>query len=83
MRQNCSGVGGRSVDRETIDRLASLAGSSYELSWVLALAIASSPPGDLSGDQMDALTDLSYKILINIAEMREILAPAPDQPTTG
>ena len=76
-------VGGRSVDRETIDRLASLANTSYELSCVLALAVASSPPGELTGDQMDALTDLSYKILINIAEMREILAPAPDQPTTG
>ena len=74
--------GGGTVDRETIDRLASLADSSYELSFVLALAIASSPPGELSGDQMDALTELSFKIQINIAEMREILAPAPDQLTT-
>jgi hypothetical protein len=64
-------------------RLASLVDSSYELSCVLALAIASSPRGELSGNQMDALTDLSYQTLINIAEMREILALAPDQLTTG
>ena len=64
-------------------RLASLVDSSYELSCALALAIASSPRGELSGNQMDALTDLSYQTLINIAEMREILASRPDQLTTG
>lgn len=67
------------VDDETLGRLASLVDSSYALSSVLALAIASSPPGELSPDQMDVLTDLSYKILINIAETRETLAQVSDK----
>ena len=54
------------VDDEKLRRLASLVDSSYALSSVLALAIASSPPGELSPDQMDVLTDLSYKALHGI-----------------
>jgi hypothetical protein len=71
------------VGGETIDRLASLVDSSYELSCILTLAVASSPPGELSPYEMDVLTDLSYRMLINIAEMRETLAQASDQLTTG
>ena len=64
------------VDRERISRLASLVDSTYELSYVLALALASSPPGKLSPDEMDALTGLSHQILNNIAEIKESLAQA-------
>jgi hypothetical protein len=68
------------VDNETLGRLASLVDSSYALSSVLALAVVSSPPGKLSPDEMDALTDLSYRLLINIDELRESLAQVFDQP---
>jgi SAM-dependent methyltransferase len=46
---------------------------------VLALTIASTPPGEISGGEMDTLTDLSYKILLNIDELRETLAQVADQ----
>jgi hypothetical protein len=69
------------VDGETIDRLASLIDSSYDLSCVLTLVVASSPPGELSPEQMDVVTALSHKVLTNIAEMRETLAKASDQLT--
>jgi hypothetical protein len=67
------------VDDEKLGRLASLVDSSYALSSVLALAVASSPPGELSPDQMDVLTVLSYKILVDIAELRETLAQVSDK----
>jgi hypothetical protein len=46
------------------------------LSFALSLALASSPPGELSYEEMNAITDLSYKILTNLGEMREILGQA-------
>jgi hypothetical protein len=61
------------MDREMIGRLASLVDSSYELSCLLTLTVAASPPGELSADDMDALTDLCYKMLLNHNEMKEIL----------
>lgn len=62
------------VDRERVSRLATLADSTYDLSYALALALACSPPWELSPDEMDALTTLSHNILNNIAEIRESLA---------
>jgi hypothetical protein len=62
------------VDDETIGLLMSLVDSTYALSCVLTLAVASAPPGELSPDEMNALTDLSYKILNNIVELRKTLA---------
>jgi hypothetical protein len=67
------------VNDEMLGRLASLVESTYALSSVLALAIASSPPGKLSPEQMDVLTELSYKILVDIAQTREILAHVSDK----
>ena len=67
------------VDCETMGRLASLADSLHALSCVLALTIASTPPGEISDGEMDTLTDLSYKILLNIDELRETLAQVADQ----
>ena len=67
------------VDREMIGRLASLVDSSYELSCLITLTVAASPPGELSPGDMDALTELCYKMLLNHNEMREILANASRQ----
>ena len=66
------------VDCETMGRLASLADSSHALSCVLALTIAGTPHGEISDGEMDTLTDLSYKILLNIDELRETLAQVAD-----
>ena len=71
------------LDRETMGRLASLADSSHALSCVLALTVASTPPGEISDGEMDTLTDLSYKILLNIDELRETLAQVADQLSAG
>ena len=71
------------LDRETTGRLESLVDSSYNLSCVLTLVVTSSPPGELSPEQMDVVTTLSHKILTNLAEMRETLAQASDPLTNG
>lgn len=70
------------LDREMISRLAFLLDSSHELSLLLTMAFASSPPGELSPDQTDALTDLCFKLLLNHDEMKQILATQNGQ-TTG
>jgi len=44
------------------------------LSCVLTLIAASTPPGELTSRDMDALTDLSYKILQNLDQLRKALA---------
>jgi hypothetical protein len=62
------------IDGETLGRLTSLVESAHELSCVLTLIAASTPPGELTGRDMDALTDLSYKILQNLDQLREALA---------
>jgi len=64
------------VDRQTIDQLKSMVDSSYELTLLLTLMLASSPPGELSASQMDAVTDLAYEIMTIQKEMREILLAA-------
>jgi len=50
--------------------------SSYELTLLLTLMLASSPPGELSPSQIDDVTDLAYEILKIQKEMREILVAA-------
>ena len=64
------------IDREIIGQLKSMVDSSYELSLLLTLMLASSPRGELSPSQMDALTDLAYEILTIQKKMREILLAA-------
>jgi hypothetical protein len=64
------------VDRQTIGQLKSMVDSSYELTSLLTLMLASSPPGELSASQMDAVTDLAYEIMTIQKEMREILLAA-------
>jgi hypothetical protein len=65
-----------SIDGETIGQLKSMIDSSYELSLLLTLMLASSPPGELSPSQMDAFTDLAYEILTIQKKMRETLLAA-------
>ena len=60
------------LERETIDRITALIESSRALSGVLALVLASTPPGELSASEMDALTDLSYNIHLNLDQLNEI-----------
>jgi len=62
------------IDGETLGRLRSLVDASHELSCVLTLIAASTPPGELTSRDMDALTDLSYKILQNLDQLRKALA---------
>lgn len=62
------------VDNETLGRLTSLVDSSHELSCALTLIAASTPPGEFTGRDMDALADLSYRILQNLDQLREALA---------
>lgn len=59
---------------EVMSQIISLVDSTQELSQVLAIALASSPPWELSPDEMNALTDLSYQILTNIDALKKDLA---------
>ena len=67
------------LEGEAIDRIAALIESSRALSGVLALVLASTPPGELSASEMDALTDLSYKIHLNLDQLGEIWAQTTDE----
>jgi hypothetical protein len=71
------------LEGETIDRIAALIESSRALSGVLALVLASTPPGELSASEIDALTDLSYKIHLNLDQLQEIWAQVSDELTKG
>jgi len=62
------------LEGETIDRITALIESSRALSGVLALVLASTPPGELSASEIDALTELSYKIHLNLDQLDEIWA---------
>jgi len=71
------------LEGETIDRIAALIESSRALSGVLALVLASTPPGELSASEMDAVTDLSYKIHVNLDHLQEIWAQVSAELTRG
>ena len=71
------------LEGETIDRITALAKSSWALSGVLALVLASTPAGELSASEMDALTDLSYKIHVNLGQLEEIWAQVSTELTKG
>ena len=63
------------LEGETMDQITALIESSRALSGVLALVLASTPPGEqLSASEIDALTDLSYKIHLNLDQLDEIWA---------
>ena len=71
------------MEGETRDRIAALIKSSRALSGVLALVLASTPPGELSASEMDALTDLSYEIRLNLDQLGEIWAQTTDELNRG
>jgi hypothetical protein len=71
------------MEGETIDRIAALIESSRTLSSVLALVIASTPLGELSGSEIDALTDLSYKIHLDLDRLKEIWAQVSNELNRG
>jgi hypothetical protein len=71
------------MEGETIDRIAALIESSRALSGVLALVLASTPPGELSASEMDALTDLSYKIHLDLDQLKEIWTQTTDELNRG
>jgi hypothetical protein len=69
------------MEGETIDRIAALIESTRALSGVLALVLASTPPGELSANEMDALTDLSYKIHLDLDQLQKLWAQVSDELT--
>ena len=69
------------LEGETIDRIVALIESSRALSGVVALVLASTPPGELSASEIDALVDLSYKIHLNLDQLEEIWAQVSDELT--
>jgi hypothetical protein len=71
------------LEGDTIDRIAALIESTRALNGVLALVLASTPPGELSANEMDALTDLSYKIHLDLDQLNEIWEQASDELTRG
>ena len=71
------------LEGETIDRIAALIESSRALSGVLALVISSTPRGELSASDIDALTDLSYKIHLDLEQLKEIWAQVSDELNRG
>ena len=71
------------MEGETIDRIAALIKSTRALSGVLALVLASTPPGKLSASEIDALTDLSYNIHLNLDQLEEIWAQVTDELNRG
>ena len=71
------------LEGETIDQVAALIELTRALSGVLALVLASTPPGELSASEIDALTDLSYKIRLNLDQLEEIWAKVSDELTRG
>ena len=72
------------LGRGDIDRIATLIESSLALSGVLALVLASTPRGELSASEMNALTDLSYyNIRLNLDQLNEIWAQVSDELNRG
>jgi hypothetical protein len=71
------------LEGETIDRITALVESSRALSGVLALMLASTPGGEVSASEMDALTDLSYKIHYGLDQLEEIWGQVSAELTQG
>ena len=67
------------LEGKTIDQIAPLIETSRALSGVLALMLASTPPGKLSASEIDAFTDLSYTIHFNLDQLKEIWAQVSDE----
>ena len=66
------------LERTIINHITPLIVSSLALSSALVLALASTPHGELSASEIDALTDLSYKLHLSLDQLEEIWAQASD-----
>jgi hypothetical protein len=66
---------------EEFDQIAALIGSSRALSSVLALMLAGTPHMEISASELDALTDLSYKIHLNLSQLEEIWVHVANEQT--
>ena len=62
------------LEGEIVDRIGALVNSPHALSGALALLLASTPRWEISASEIDALTDLSYNIHLNLNQLREIWA---------
>lgn len=69
------------LEEDIIDRIAALIDSSHALNGVLALALASTPRGEISASEIDALTDLAYEIYLNLDQLSEIWAQVSEELT--
>jgi hypothetical protein len=69
------------LEGEKFDQIAALIGSSRALSSVLALMLAGTPHMEISASELDALTDLSYKIHLNLSQLEEIWVHVANEQT--
>lgn len=60
------------LEGEVVDRITALIESSRALSGVLAMTLASTPSGEVSASEIDALTELSYSIHLNLDQLEKI-----------
>lgn len=71
------------LEGEVTEQIAVLIESLRALSGVLALVLASTPPEELSANELDALTDLSYEIHLKLGQLEEIWAQVRNEQTRG
>jgi hypothetical protein len=69
------------LEGEKVDQIAGLIDSSRALSSVLALILAGTPHTEVSTSELDALTDLSYQIHLNLSQLEEIWAQVSNEQT--
>jgi len=67
------------LEGKIVNRIGALVDSSHALSGALALLLASTPRGKISASEIDTLTDLSYKIRLNLNQLQEIWAQVSDE----
>jgi len=60
------------LEGEKFDQMAALIESSRALSGALALMLAGTPHMEISASELDAFTDLSYQIHLNLSQLEEI-----------
>jgi hypothetical protein len=69
------------LEGKKFDQIAALIESSQALSGVLALMLAGTPHTEISASEIDALTDLSYQIHLNLSQLEEIWAQVSSMQT--
>lgn len=69
------------LEGEKVDQITALLKSSRALSSILALMLAGTPHTEVSASKLDALTDLSYQIHLNLSQLEEIWAQVSSMQT--